>query len=40
MQAEALWNANTVTLKIVQGCKFSEITELLEKGHANYKHFC
>ena len=40
MQAEAPWYANTVTLKILQWCKFSEITELQEKGHAKYKHFC
>lgn len=40
MQAEAPWNADTVTLKIIKWCKFSETTELQEKGHANYEHFC
>lgn len=40
MQAEALLNADTVTLKIIKWCKFSETTELQEKGHANYENFC
>jgi len=32
MQAEAPWNADAVTLKILQCCKFSEITEIQERA--------